>query len=504
MPIQLPNWQRLSFDEINPIFNGMAKGQGLAQNFLQFPQQLQKAMQENYFNSIRNKYADQMAQQGLTKEQNYNKYYIPDIQSKIGLRGAETNKMNTMTPLEREKMESENEILKDFGRKMANEKYIKAVLENEYIPMEKKAEIALKGGQTNLANTEANMNNFRISNPQYISPEGRLISEALKEHPKNQENNIHIESNQQQNGFNPGLYNPQAFAFNPPSLPSPTGNQQLDNLYNKKFGISPVIQKQLDLSSKQAEKYQVENIERNKEFSHDATFANQASIDSNKFLDALDRVNDIETGKVGGNLPALSDAAQEMDAASNNVAASATQLFKEGNAIHKSDIELQQLSKANRQQNKDVSFDLAHGVIAKTDRMKERQQFYSRGTQLGLRSELLDSLWNKYETDRPYIDSITKMPNDAYKGTWQDYLKPNAVNAFLEGKDYTPSNQKILNGMNWTRDNLSDVKKWAYKNRLDPKKWEKKDLYRLAKNEGITLSQLKMELMSRGVFKNAD
>lgn len=442
-----------------------------------------------------------------------------------------------------------------FAKPSMEQALLKSQQENIWNPQIWQSEIGLRDAQAGLAGSEAQKNRFLVNNPQYISPEGMLITQSMRQNgyqggntpqPNGRIGNSAVTPLDQQNidtmqpgqsyvigsGQAPGNYGQQsapqgqppqqgqpqqagaraqmptaeqydqnAMAFNPPQLPSPTGNPNLDNLWFKKFGMSPLLQAQLDLSTKQAEKYQDQSIDRNKEFNEQATFANQSTIDAYKFLNALDRVSGLETGYPFGKAPGLRDAAQEMDTYGNNLAASASQLFQQGHAIHKSDITLMQMAKPNRVQNPDVSFDLAQGIIAKNDRLKERQLFYSLGTQMHLKPEVLDAQWNKYETQRPYMDSDTKMPNDAYKGTWKDYLTPQSINSFVKGSDFKQPNQKALQGLNWREDDLKSIQDWAYKNHFDPKDFSKRNLYAIAKHDGISLSQLKSELMKRGGFK---
>jgi hypothetical protein len=465
-----------------------------------------------------------------------------------------------------------NEGLKTrFAKPKMEQELQKAILENLWNPRLWESEIGLRGAQAGLAGSEAAKNRFLVGNPQYISPEGMLISQALGQrnpqsgvgsngnagggyqsqpqasgnYPRVNQNRAQaLDQGVQDEGLGQGYslspeeqqhsatmkpgdsmvigqgqsqpqqqspqqlpadssqYSPDALAFNPPQMQSPTGNPQLDTLWYKKFGMPPVSQAQMDIEQKKAEKYNDTLNEKNTEFASQANFANESTLNAHKFLDALDRSVAIERGAIPGGMKALTNAAMEMDGYSSAMAAAATSLFKEGNAIHKSDIELQQMLKPNRKLNKDVAFDFAQGVIAKNDRMKERQQFYARGSQLKLRPDVLDSMWNKYETDRPYINSESKMPNDAYKGTWQDYLRPESINSFVSGKDFTPPNQKPLQGMNWTGSDLKDIKKWAYDSHLDPNMFTKEALYKGAKDEGITLAQLKLALMKRGALRN--
>src|ERR1044071_7862619 len=425
---------------------------------------------------------------------------------------------------------------------------------SRYMPQKIQTALALQMAQAKQASSEAQKNQFLVQNPQYISTEGMLISQSMRQNgyqgggmpqPNSRIGNSGVTPLDQQNidalqpgqsyvigsGQAPGDYGQQtaqgqpnqkaqgsqqagasaqmptadqydqnAMAFNPPQLPSPTGNPQLDNLWFKKFGMSPLLQAQMDLSTKQAEKYQDQAINRNKEFNDQAQIANQSTIDAHKFLNALDEVNSLQTGYFGGQTPAITDATQRMDSSGNAMAASATSLFKNGGAIHDSDITLQQLAKPNRKQNPDVSFDLAQGIIAKNDRLKERQLFYSLGTQMRLKPEILDAEWNKYETERPYLNSDTNMPNDAYKGTWKDYLTPQSINAFVKGEDYKQPNQKALNGMNWTDDDLKKFEKIGKQAGYGKGEIKKQELYKLAKKEGKNLSQVKLELMKAGVL----
>ena len=499
MPIQFPDFQRINFDEANPFLVGAERGTKLTQSMLQFPQDLQSKMLANQIAQVQAKYAEPNAAAALKTAQQH----------------------------------------------------------NEYDPRVWESEIGLRGAQAGLAGSEAKKNRFLVENPQYLSPEGMLITKAIEQQAQAAQQQAQMQqqqlqqSQQQANAapnmnlgnmgtpgaannigmgggantqagvanslqqikatpgqvpqpqgqqYSPAQYSPDALAFNAPNMPSPTGNPGLDTLYYKKFGMSPVVQVQLDLAKAQADKYQSENVERNKDFNSQSVFANESTLNAHKFLDALDRSSSLERGYLGGKSPAVTDAAQEMDTYGANMAAAATKLFQGTNAVHAADIELQQMAKPSRKQNADVSFDLAQGVIAKNDRMKERQQFYAFGTQLGIRPEVMDSMWNKYETERPYLNTDTKMPNDAFKGTWKDYLNPEAVNAYAQGKDYSQPDQKNLENANFNKDDLKNIKSWARKNHMDSKDFEKKNLYKIAKNEGITLAQLKLELAKMGAL----
>ena len=67
MAIQFPDFQRISFDEANPVLKGLSTGQDMMQKFLKFPQDLQAQILANEIAKVNAKYAEPMAQGNLTK-----------------------------------------------------------------------------------------------------------------------------------------------------------------------------------------------------------------------------------------------------------------------------------------------------------------------------------------------------------------------------------------------------------------------------------------------------
>ena len=423
-----------------------------------------------------------------------------------------------------------------------------------------RSDIGLQGAQAGLAGSEAAKNRFLVANPEFYSPEGMLIHRALQQQG-NGNNPVQLSTSLNdtlsqnappaevrpssplsdsirqlisppastgmtpargngQGGMTPWnpqaegnaqapqetvqqqqQYDPNALAFNPPQLPSPTGNQQLDNMYWNKYGMNPVIKQQLDLSTDLAKQYNKQNLDRNVQLGVQAQAANDSSIQANSFLDALNDVNSLMTGPLGSRSPAFTDASQRMDNASANMVSAASRMFQNAGHITDSDITLQSMAKTGRNLNPDVAFDVAQGLLAKNSRIKEQQQFYSIGTSRHLRPDIMDALWNRYETERQYFNPNTHMPNDSYRGSFMDYLTPAAVNAITQGREYTPPNQKYLDQQNWTKDNLSQAKSWARKHGMPSKYFEKRNIYTLAKNSGMTLAQFKEYLRSKGAFE---
>lgn len=459
MMAQFPQFQPLSFEQANPLIAGLLQGQKFGQSMQQFPLEQEKLNLANIIAGVNAKYAEPMAEQGL-----------------IGVQQ-----------------------------------------QNQYNPQLWQQQMALQKAQAENLGTEADINRFKLKNPTYISPEAALINSVMQNQNKyssytpeyNPYSNASEQTSNQGNMINANApnnvqnINPSALAFNPPQMNSPTGNPTLDVMYYKKFGMNPVQQQQLEISGQQANAYQGEIIKRNAENNIQVSFANQSNLDAQKFLNDFDKLSWYEHGKLGGYMPAFSDAAQAVDASSAALVSSASKLFQGQNVVHAADIELQSMTKPDRFKSKDVAFDLAQGILAKNDRMKEKQQFYAQASQLKLKPEVMDALWNQFETDRPYFDVYSKMPNDAYKGTWRDYLKPQAINSIVEGKNYKPDNEAVLRNMNFNEGDIKKIKDWSKEQGLSRKGFSKQDLIYTAKKRNMTLPQLKMEFLKRGAF-NAD
>jgi hypothetical protein len=91
--IQFPNFEPTTFEDANPWM----KGAKFAQDALAFPQDMKAKMLANQIAQVQAKYADPMAQAELKKNQLFNKYYSPDMESQIGLRQAQSGKLGKET-----------------------------------------------------------------------------------------------------------------------------------------------------------------------------------------------------------------------------------------------------------------------------------------------------------------------------------------------------------------------------------------------------------------------
>jgi len=195
MPFTMPDFGRISFEEANPFLKGLGTGQQLMQNFMKFPQELQKAILEN-----------QLSQQ---------KYqWNPKIwQSEIGLRNSQAPYYGALTE----------------STKLGSEKSRKLM---PYVTQQ--AEQALQ-----LQKAQADKINFLLKHPGLMGgPESRDI-EALTMMG-------YIPSSPQQPSGNSAQYSGQVPSLNTGNQPLPiipqtqthpfnTGNPLVDAMLNRKY-----------------------------------------------------------------------------------------------------------------------------------------------------------------------------------------------------------------------------------------------------------------------------
>lgn len=104
MAIQFPDFQRISFQEANPLLTGFQQSVNTGNSLTDM---ISKRLAQERLRKLM-PYVQPEAQADLLAKQLANQFN-PDIwKSEIGLRGAQTNKMNTMTPLEANQLKLTN------------------------------------------------------------------------------------------------------------------------------------------------------------------------------------------------------------------------------------------------------------------------------------------------------------------------------------------------------------------------------------------------------------
>jgi hypothetical protein len=115
MPFTMPNYPTISWEGANPFATGVKQGIGTAKDYMDF---LSKEL-ENQKNRKLMPFVEPMAQEAFKKEQQYNQMYKPNIESQIGLRGAQqgyygaqANETNTMLAEKLKELQQKNEMYK--------------------------------------------------------------------------------------------------------------------------------------------------------------------------------------------------------------------------------------------------------------------------------------------------------------------------------------------------------------------------------------------------------
>jgi hypothetical protein len=116
-----PQFSPLSFEQANPLLAGLMQGQKFGQSMQRFPLEQEQMKLINAIKQVEAQYAPEMAKGNLLKLNQENQYNPRLWESQIGYQGAQTNRMNTMTPLEAKELDLKNQNYNDL---------IKAQIEN--------------------------------------------------------------------------------------------------------------------------------------------------------------------------------------------------------------------------------------------------------------------------------------------------------------------------------------------------------------------------------------
>jgi hypothetical protein len=155
--------------------------------------------------------------------------------------------------------------------------------------------------------------------------------------------------------------------------------------------------------------------------------------DVEKFNDAYSRLNTLERGPVAGKGPAVTGAAKDAEAASSKMLATYARMAQQGH-ITNTDFELFKSLKLNREMTPDSVKTMSKFTNMMADRLQERPEFLNTARKLGLNAQEAQTLWTRYDNDRPIFDYKTKTPLTKNLSTWQSFLTPQKINDVREGK----------------------------------------------------------------------
>jgi hypothetical protein len=145
-----------------------------------------------------------------------------------------------------------------------------------------------------------------------------------------------------------------------------------------------------------------------------------------------------EKGPGLGSLPALSNAAQTADLASNNLVAARLKEWQ-SQRITNMDIGFGKMLKPGRWMN-DQSF---HNEVeyekSLNDRLQEYPAFSQRAQLAGLTPAQADAVWIRYANERPFYDVKNKKILWDNMGSWENYLTPDSIQ-----QTFSPSYRKQM------------------------------------------------------------
>lgn len=439
-------FQPLSFQQANPLLSGIQAGQGIYQQGVMnkylapsLQQQLQTQTLQNAMQQIKNQYLPQTLQSdiGLTQAQTG----LAGAQAKgalanAGYIGAQTNRFQQETPYDVQK----------------------AMISPYTDPMLSRGAQGQLAAQTGaVPQSLLSMLNLRKQQPmdqsqqqpdqsdQSQAPGGLTQTDSgtpiswsgMQQQPQQmgtQPQQIGMQSSQP--GMTPGTA-PQVFSGTP-------GQNWL------MFG-SPINPFQSAAMMQQA----TSGVTQWQDAQNNAAQASTAANDTDKALEQFKNAYDKATyrgplaGKMAAPLRGSNEQLTDSAAATLQLAMVKAQGF---NKFTNMESQIVGSSKPNRLMSPGAIDQLYSFLKAKNSQTEEMPQFYQASQNAGLDRQTSDALWQNYINQRPVYDFKSNSANTNFRGSFNDYLTPQAVNALKSGQPYVPIPQNFNNSVqkqNW-------------------------------------------------------
>lgn len=426
MPIQFPDFQRISFDEANPWLVGAERGQKYMQSAMQFPQDLQSKILANQIAQVQAKYAEPMAAQGLTKAKQENEWNPKIWQSEIGLRGAQTGLTNQQSQW--------------YGKKTASD-------------------IALQNAQTQQASIEAQQNQLKLN---YLKAQlGNAAGTGGGNAPMGEGGGIGGYPIQGGGSAQPmpggaGAAAPQAQAGQQqqPAQSTIYGIQtpqltQTDIFNKMMLGMDTFTPKMQNAKAQQQDQY-TQYQKTIAQSIQEANAANQMNQAISVFNHAMDgsfyKGSRLGHAPSSGMLSPPGDLSPEQtaDRSAMQMLPAAIETLKDamGTARFSNlDMNMAGKMKFDRTMTDDARATQTQWVNGVNDRIMEKSKFYSSlgNPQSGAKKTDSDLLWAAYQQDFPLISSDGKAFQGSNLGNWPLYTTPKAIASIQATGTYSPS-----------------------------------------------------------------
>lgn len=432
MPIQFPDFQRISFDEANPMLTGMGKGQKMAQSFLQFPQDLQGKILANEIAKVQAKYAEPNAQAALKTAQQHNQFDPSIWGSEIGLRGAQAGLAGAQTGLTKSQAGMANLKLEYFKRLLAGQGGGQGG--------QPQGGGQMPGGDQGMTGGGAVGGDEDVSNNSAL---GIPVSNSSQQSQAGQQGG----QNAPQGGGQQGGVAPANTMYGI-EVPKPTG----EDILNKNFlGIDTYGMRQENAKTQIQDQYKQfqDSVASSIQNANAAISMNQAM---NKFNDAMDK--SFYKGSRLGSTPSSGFGAafvpgdmtpeQDADRAAMQMLPEAVSTLKDAmgqSRFSNLDMNMATKMKFDRTMNDDTRKNMTAWLSGVNNRMIEQSSFYSMlgNPRSGVTKPEADMLWSQYQNDFPLISKDGKTFQGENMGNWPLYTTPKAIASIKTSGTYSPT-----------------------------------------------------------------
>ena len=254
--------------------------------------------------------------------------------------------------------------------------------------------------------------------------------------------------------------------------------------------LTPDQKANIELQTQQQKNLQEYGNKKSQEISERINTDNNQMLYANKFLHHYDQANDFQKGAMGGRISSLSHASQELDNDAANMAVNFTKNYQNGTHITDATQHLASTVKLDRKLNAESAVNIAHGIKAQADRDKTDANMFNYMVNTKHMSPVFaDKVINKMQSDIPYFNTETNLPNDYVKHVWPEYLTPKALDSIARNQDYTPEGVKHFKSLSFTPDDIDKLKQHNITTR---------DIVSSAEKQGVSTFRVKEELKRKG------
>lgn len=360
-----------------------------------------------------------------------------------------------------------------------------AMLQNQYYGPNMESEIGLRGAQTGLAGQQSKMVQFQMEHPELFGQSPAAMLEWLKK------NGVDVNSQLGNGGFSGAGMNDQFQESQSlgGALPSPGSNQvgmpptmggQGQPMQNQMPGmqtgigsnpnsfmqsylrknligseLDPYQQAGLELQKNIAQSEIPLRTERINQASQIASTAASTKQNVAKFLNNYEKANfkgpgslsgGVSTSGISGGIASAFgyDLTPEVEMDQASAALQTDLIPKFQGKMTQGEFEFLSNLKLYREMPKQAAKDTGELLNAGADRAAEYQRFLTTGINKGYPVSAIDTAWTQYINQRPMMNLESGKVNRDFMNTGKDFLDPKAVRAWSSGQPYQVINDRDI------------------------------------------------------------